>query len=110
MQILISPALQAYFSDIQTLQLDISDEEGAEEANLKNMIKVHEKGKRGRLEAMKHLIQFLETSKNPLVLNRKAPAITTFIEWIDSYIKIGRTELERQAGDAAAGRNSAKDD
>ena len=108
MQILISPALQAFFADILTLQLDIPDEEGAEEA--KNMIKVHEKGKRGRLEAMKHLIQFLETSKNPLVLNRKAPAITTFIEWIDSYIKIGRTELERQAVDAAAGRNSAKDD
>ena len=59
MQMLISPGLQAYFADIVTLQLDIPDEEGAEEA--KKMIKVLEKGKRGRLEAMKHRIKFLET-------------------------------------------------
>ncbi len=102
LQMLISTAL------ILLTQLDNSDDESTEDA--KNMIKVLEKGKRGRPDAMKLLIKFLETSENPLVVNRKAPALTTLTEWIDHCIKIGRDELERQKGDAAAGRNSAKDD
>lgn len=101
-RMLISTALRAYFADILLIQLDNPDDESTEDA--KNMIKVLEKGKRGRPDAMKLLIKFLETSENPLVVNRKAPALTTLTEWIDHCIKIGRDELERQKGDAAASR------
>ena len=59
-QMLISTALRAYLADILLIQLDNPDDESTEDA--KNMIKVLEKGKCGRPDAMKLLIKFLETS------------------------------------------------
>ena len=74
------------------------------------IIKALEKGKNGRPAAMASLINHLSTSENPLVVNRKPPAVKTITDWIDECIKMGRGELERQTRDAEAGRNSAKDD
>lgn len=107
-QMLISTGLRAYLADILTIQLENLDEDGCKKANDMAMIKVLEKEKRGQPAAMQALVNFLANSENPLVVDRKPPAIGTVTEWID--INIGRAELERQVADAAAGGNSAKED
>jgi hypothetical protein len=73
---------------------DNLDGENAEEA--RTMItKILEKGENGRPAALTSFINHLSISENPLVVNRKHPAVKTMTDWIDECIKMGRAELER---------------
>jgi hypothetical protein len=107
-QMCMSTALRAYIAEVLTVQLENPDESAAAEGI--SLMHVLEKGKRGRTNSILALIKFLENSENPLVFNKKSPAAGTVQEWIDSSIKIGREELERQTRDAEAGRNSADEE
>ena len=112
-QMQLTDPLRGYLADILTLQLENPEEDDENDSqggkNIKMITILEKPGAHGRPKAATALIKFLEKSENPLVLNRTTTE-QTLTAWINDCVKLGRTELERQLGDAAAGRNSAKEE
>ena len=105
-QLLLSDGIRLYIANTLTTFLE-SDDIGEEDGLIIKIL--DKKGSRGRPKAAARLIEFMEKSDNPLLVDRTTSG-ETLTKWIDECVQIGRQECERQASDAEKGRNSADSD